>query len=59
MVMLGSMALTVVPPANSYGLRPERDLVAVLERIGERRWRLVIPWPQYESNLDLIELLPA
>ena len=30
-----------------------------LERIGERRWRLVIPWPQSESNLDLIELIPA
>ena len=59
MVMLGSMALAEEPPANSYGQRPGRDLVAVLERIGERRWRLVIPWPQYESNLDLIELLPA
>lgn len=59
MVMLGSMALASEPPANSYGQRPDRDLVAVLERIGERRWRLVIPWPQNESNLDLIELVPA
>jgi len=59
MVMLGSMALASEPPANSYGRRPDRDLVAVLERIGERRWRLVIPWPQAESNLDLIELAPA
>jgi hypothetical protein len=59
MVMLGSMALAAEPPANSYGQRPDRDLVAVLERIGERRWRLVIPWPQVESNLDLIELVPA
>ena len=59
MVMLGSMALASEPPANSYGRRPDRDLVAVLERIGERRWRLVIPWPQAESNLDLIELVPA
>lgn len=59
MVMLGSMALASEPPANSYGRRPDRDLVAVLERIGERRWRLVIPWPQNESNLDLIELVPA
>jgi len=59
MVMLGSMALASEPPANSYGRRPERDLVAVLERIGDRRWRLVIPWPQAESNLDLIELVPA
>lgn len=59
MVMLGSMALADEPPANSYGQRPDRDLIAVLERIGERRWRLVIPWPQAESNLDLIELVPA
>jgi len=58
MVMLGSMALASEPAANSYGQRPDRDLVAVLERIGDRRWRLVIPWPQNESNLDLIELVP-
>jgi hypothetical protein len=59
MVLLGSMALASEPPANSYGRRPDRDLVATLERIGERRWRLVIPWPQNESNLDLIELVPV
>ncbi len=59
MVMLGSMALSAEPPANSYGQRPDRDLIAVLERIGPQRWRLVLPWPQYESNLDLIELVPA
>ena len=57
MIMLGSMALADDPPANSYGQRPDRDLVAVLERFEDRRWRLVIPWPQYESNLDLIELV--
>lgn len=59
MVLLGSMALASEPPANSYGQRPDRDLVAVLERVGERRWRLSLPWPQNESNLDLIELVPA
>lgn len=59
MILLGSMALADEPPANSYGQRPDRDLIAVLERIGERRWRLVLPWPQNESNLDLIELVPA
>lgn len=59
MVLLGSMALASDPPANSYGQTPDRDLIAVLERIGERRWRLVLPWPQNESNLDLIELVPA
>ena len=59
MVFLGSMALASEPPANSYGQRPERDMVAVLERIENRRWRLVIPWPQYESNLDLLDMVPA
>lgn len=59
MILLGSMALASERPANSYGQRPERDLIATLERIGDQRWRLVIPWPQNESNLDLIELVPA
>ena len=58
MVMLGSMALASEPAANSYGRRPDRDLVAVMERIGDRRWRLTLPWPQNESNLDVIELVP-
>ncbi len=58
MVMLGSMSLGSEPAANSYGQNSDRDMVAVLERIGSRRWRLVIPWPQYESNLDIIELMP-
>lgn len=58
-VMLGSMALSDDPPANSYGRTPDRDIIAAVERIGPERWRLVIPWPQTESNLDLIELVPA
>lgn len=59
MVFLGSMALASEPAARSYGQRPQRDIVAVLERIGEARWRLVTPWPATESNLDLLELVPA
>jgi hypothetical protein len=59
MVLLGSLALAEEPAANSYGRRPDRDLIAVLERIGDRRWRLVLPWPQAESNLDVIELVPT
>lgn len=59
MVLLGSLSLADEPAANSYGQSPDRDLIATLERIGDRRWRLVLPWPRYESNLDLIELIPA
>ena len=59
MILLGSMALASESAASTYGQRPDRDIIAILERIGEARWRLVIPWPQNESNLDLIELTPA
>lgn len=59
MVFLGSMALASEPAARTYGRRPDRDMVGVIERIGEQRWRLAIPWPANESNLDLIELVPA
>lgn len=59
MVFLGSMALASEPTARSYGQRPERDMVGVLERVGEARWRLVTPWPTTESNLDLLEMVPA
>ncbi|WP_255567892.1 DUF4893 domain-containing protein [Brevundimonas sp. PAMC22021] len=59
MVMLGAMALGGETTTLPYGQSADRDVLAVLERIGERRWRLVTPWPQAESTLDLIELVPA
>lgn len=59
MVFLGSLALGSEPTPNSYGQNPDRDLAAVIERIEPRRWRLVIPWPQNESNLDILDLVPA
>lgn len=43
----------------SYGQMPERDRIGVLERIGDRRWRLVEPFPKQESKLNLLELVPA
>lgn len=42
--------------APAYGAAPERDQIGVLERIGETRWRLALPWPRVESDLDLIDL---
>ncbi|HWH22237.1 MAG TPA: DUF4893 domain-containing protein [Allosphingosinicella sp.] len=43
----------------AYGHDRDRDMAAILERIGERRWRLVFPYPHFESRLDVIELAPA
>ena len=57
LIFLGGLSVADEPPANSYGQNPERDLVGVFERIGSRRWRLVLPYPQLESTLDLIELV--
>ena len=34
-------------------------MAGVLERIGPFRWRLVIPWPQSTSKLDVFELTPV
>ncbi|RZJ43020.1 MAG: DUF4893 domain-containing protein, partial [Brevundimonas sp.] len=34
-----------------------RDQIGVLERIGESRWRLVLPWPKQEAKLELMEIL--
>lgn len=59
LVFLGSLSLGDEPPANSYGRTPDRDMVGRLERIGPNRWRLLLPFPQYESTLDIIELVPA
>ncbi len=42
----------------AYGQRPERDQIGVFERIGSRRWRLVLPWPKYDSKLEILELVP-
>ena len=55
---LGTMVLGDETIAYQYGRDPERDLAGWVERIGERRWRLILPYPRYESTLDVIELVP-
>ncbi len=42
-----------------YGLDHKRDLIGYGERIGDKRWRLVLPYPPFESKLDVIEIVPA
>lgn len=40
----------------AYGEQPQRDQIGVVERIGDQRWRLVLPFPKQESKLDVMEL---
>ena len=35
-----------------------RDVAGVVERIGPQRWRLVLPYPRFESLIDVVELVP-
>jgi len=58
LVFLGTMQLGDERRAYRYGDDRERNLAAVLERVGDRRWRLVFPYPHHESLVDVIELTP-
>ena len=40
----------------TYGQMPERDQIGVFERVGNDRWRLVLPWPKQEAKLEVLEL---
>ena len=57
-VFLGTMVLADETRAYQYGVDPERDLAGWVERIGDQRWRVIFPFPHYESTLDVIELVP-
>lgn len=58
-LFLGSQAWGNERSWAAYGARPDRDVVAWVERVDRARWRLVEPFPQYESLLDILELVPA
>jgi len=58
-VFLGTMMLGDEVRAMQYGNDPDRDVAAFVERIGPARWRMVIPSPAFESETDVIELVPA
>ncbi|HMJ93652.1 MAG TPA: DUF4893 domain-containing protein [Allosphingosinicella sp.] len=59
MIFLGTNQLGDEKGIMRYGRDTDRDMVALLERIGDRRWRLVFPYPHFESVVDVIELIPS
>ena len=58
MIFLGTLQLGDESRALQYGRDRERDMAGVIERIGERKWRLVFPYPHFESTIDVLELTP-
>jgi hypothetical protein len=59
MIFLGSLALASEDQPLAYGDDPKRNMAGVVERIAPFRWRLVIPWPQSDSKLNVFELTPV
>jgi hypothetical protein len=58
-IFLGTLQLGDEPGTLRYGHDKLRDLAALVERVGDRRWRMVFPNPHFQSTLDVIELVPA
>ena len=58
-VFLGTMVLGDETRAYQYGRDADRDLAGWVEKIGDTRWRLVMPYPRFESTLDVMELVPT
>ena len=59
LIFLGSLAIGNEAKPLAYGDDPKRNIIGVVERIAPFRWRLVIPWPQSNSKLDVYELTPV
>jgi Domain of unknown function (DUF4893) len=57
-IFLGTMVLGDETSPMDYATDSKRDMAGLLERIGPRRWRLVLPAPAYESLLDVFEIIP-
>ena len=58
-VFLGTLVLGDESSALQYGRDQERDVAGFIERIGPNRWRLLMPRPHFESQIDVLELVPA
>jgi hypothetical protein len=59
MVFLGTTALAGEMGIMPYGADPERDAVGALRAVAADQWRLELPWPAWQANLALVEILPG
>ena len=57
-IFLGTLSFGGESLPIDYGRDANRDMAGVVERIGPRRWRLVLPYPHFESLLDVVEFVP-
>ncbi len=57
-VFLGTMILGDEMKPIGYGRDPDRDMVGAVQRVGDKRWRMLMPYPAWESTMDVMELVP-
>ncbi len=57
-VFLGTLVLGDEASAMQYGEDETRNVAGYAERIGPNRWRLLMPRPHFESQFDVMELVP-
>jgi hypothetical protein len=58
-VFLGTLVLGDETRALQYGQDNLRDIAGYIERIGPDRWRMILPKPNFESQFDVMELVPS
>jgi hypothetical protein len=58
-VFLGTLVVGDETQALQYGQDELRDVAGYVERIGPDRWRLIMPDPHFESQFDVMELVPT
>lgn len=59
LILVGARQREAGGTSLAYGMETDRDVVGVVERIGPFRWRLVLPWREARSGLDIYELTPV
>jgi hypothetical protein len=58
-VFLGTMVLGDETTALDYGRDADRDMAGIIDRVDDKRWRIALPYPKFESILDVVEIVPA
>ncbi|WP_310497028.1 DUF4893 domain-containing protein [Sandarakinorhabdus sp.] len=59
LVFLGTVRLPGEMGVLPYGTDRDRSQVGALQTVGEAHWRIALPWPRWQSKLNILELVPA
>jgi hypothetical protein len=59
LTFLGALAVGDESRPFDYGVDEQRNLAGLVERVGPRRWRLVLPRPPFGGAFAVIELVPG